>query len=89
MLHLAMMNQENPFFYTIILKNYHMIGKLDDERTNSPLDGKVAQDVWTRKYDYYILHIFKFQVQSLTPTNERSNLDAKHKKCILLGTKIE
>ena len=52
------------------------------------LDGKVAEEVWIRKeVDYSLMRIFGCPAYVHIPSEERSKLDSKSKKCIFLGFK--
>ena len=52
------------------------------------LDGKVAEEVWTRKeVDYSLMRIFGCPTYVHIPIEERSKLDSKSKKCIFLEFK--
>ena len=63
----------------------HMAVYLINKLPNLPLDGKVAEEVWTSNpVDYSTLHIFGCLGYILIPADERSKLDLKSKRCILL-----
>ena len=50
------------------------------------LDGKVAEEVWAEKeVDYLMMRVFECPAYVHIPSEERSKLDPKSKKCIFLG----
>ena len=52
------------------------------------MGGKVAEEVWTENVDDFShLRIFGCLTYVHVPSDERSKLDAKSKKCIFLGYK--
>ena len=52
------------------------------------MGGKVAEEVWTRNaIDFSHLRIFGYPAYVHVPSDERSKLDAKSKKCIFPGYK--
>ena len=70
------------FWAEVVLTTAHLINR----SPNVALNGKMAEEIWTRKLvDYSILCIFGCLSYVLKLADERPKLDPKSKKCIFLG----